>query len=111
MMEPVITKSPAVPQFDNHNERLDVSLRLIADYHIHTDQIYARMDVLILSDPSKQYNITLLTENLKKSILQVPKVVKGGISINVNSKDLIGKLRALADKLEKELPGDNINVC
>lgn len=119
MEKPVVNMSLlAYPQYDDHKERLDVSLRLIADYNVNDDNIYARMDVLINcspgdSDPTKpikvnentkQFNITLLTTDLKKSCLMLPKSIEGGISIQVNGKDLVGKLRALADRLEYELP-------
>lgn len=97
--------------------KLDTSFRLLVGYQVHTDQLIARIDVLTNNEPGqrsegmpinfnsnvKQFNIELLTTNLDKSNLIVPNAIEAGVSIQVNGKDLVMKLRALADKLEQEL--------
>lgn len=106
---PAIVKIP-----EEEQKELNTSFRIIADYLPGTDKIIARIDVLIGGEPAvagmkigsksgKQFNITLQSTDVSKSCLPNPSCVEASASVQVNGKELIEKLRALADRLEKEL--------
>lgn len=74
----------------------------MGNYIVQTDDIYCYIDVF-LKNENRQFNVNLISTDLKKSELTIPKFAEGGVSMQVNGKELIEKLRALADKLEQEL--------
>ncbi len=104
----LITEKPALPELSAENRNnLNVSLRVMGNYIVQSDDVYCYIDVFFRNGdlyPAKQFNINLISTDLKKSELSIPKFAEGGVSMQVNGRELVTKLRALADRLDFELP-------
>lgn len=104
----LVSQKGMQPELDNTNRNnLNVSFRVMGNYAIQSDDVYCCIDVFFkIGDlyEAKQFNTRLISTDLKKSELQVPKFAEGGISMQVNGNELVRTLRALADRLEVELP-------
>lgn len=92
---------------------------MLVVYDIETDNYLVRFDVLTnchseasqdgkkieFTEKTKQFfNMNkLFTSETLNSALIIPKTAERGLSVQVNDKELMGTLRALADRLEAEL--------
>lgn len=120
-MKTIVTVGPSSDVLDlDDNAPKDVSIRMLSDYWIQVDGYLTRFDVLV---NKKQFNITLagnpesatpefsrlLPNGQIRSMddLVLPKHIadrRWATVSRVNGRDLVAKLRALADAVESVLP-------
>lgn len=102
-----------------NTSELNTSFRVLIVYDIGTDEYIVRFDILTncgsedsqndkkieFTEKTKQLFNTnkLFTSETLNSALLVPRTVERGLSVQVNDKELVGTLRAMADKLEAEM--------